>query len=182
MHAPWSVLRSSAAKREDNIDDEISWRRPDGFVRSFVRSGPFLRSTSHSRVPRLSILMPVSLSLSRAKRTNFPSRFRRFSPSLSVSLSRANISPSAASSSDRIEESSETAAISAEIESQNGENDCECFPTSKVEGVLKRERNGAEYRSGRKRRVIKKREKREGTDVKEREREKQGRTRYRHTL
>ena len=39
-----------------------------------------------------------------------------------------NIFPSsAASSSDRMEESSETGAISAEIESQNGENDCECF-------------------------------------------------------
>lgn len=53
-------------------------------------------------------------------------------PSLLLSVSffttRMNIFPSsAASSSDRMEESSETGAISAEIESQNGENDCECF-------------------------------------------------------
>lgn len=45
-----------------------------------------------------------------------------------------NIFPSAASSSDRMEESSETGAISAEIESQNGENDWECFVLSREEG------------------------------------------------
>lgn len=124
-------------------------------VYSFVSFSARLRI----RAFHASTLMPVSLP--RTKRTNFPSQFRRFSPSLSVSLSRANISPSAASSSDRIEESSETAAISAEIESQNGENDCECFPPyRRGRGrVLKRDRDEAEYRSGRKRRVIKKREK-----------------------
>lgn len=116
---------------------------PDALLRSFVRL--FLRSTSHPRVP---CLYPYTcLSLPHTKRTNFPSQFRRFSPSLSASLSQANISPSAASSSDRIEESSETAAISAEIESQNGENDCECFPPyRRGRGrVLKRDRDEAEY-------------------------------------
>lgn len=86
----------------------------------------------------------LSFFLSHTKRTNFPSRLRRFPSSFSIflslpfSLSRANISPSAASSSDRIEESSETAAISAEIESQNGENDCECFPPCRRGSVKER--------------------------------------------
>lgn len=104
----------------------------------------------HCHIPLYStfiLRLVSSLSLfSHTKRTNFPSRFRRFpssfsvllSFSLSFSLSRANISPSAASSSDRIEESSETAAISAEIESQNGENDCECFPLCRRESVKER--------------------------------------------
>ena len=69
-----------------------------------------------------------------------------------------NIFPSVASSSDRMEESSETGAISTEIESQNGENDCECFTLSwrrtrrenqqKGEWMRKRRREKTARRTG----------------------------------
>lgn len=69
-----------------------------------------------------------------------------------------NIFPSVASSSDRMEESSETGAISTEIESQNGENDCECFTLSrrrtrrenqqKGEWMRKRRRQNTARRAG----------------------------------
>lgn len=81
----------------------------------------FLRSTSHA------FLASIPRHLSSSYRAPIFRLDSADSPLLFLSLYRTNISPSAASSSDRIEESSETAAISAEIESQNGENDCECF-------------------------------------------------------
>lgn len=90
------------------------------------------------------------------------------SSSLPFSLSRANISPTAASSFDRIEESSETAAISAEIESQNGENDCECFPPCRRGSVKERGCTGAKEdlrRSERRKRERERRKRTEGEQV-----------------
>lgn len=89
-----------------------------------------------------------------------------------------NIFPSStASSSNRMEESSETGAISAEIESQNGENDCECFlplPSSHRRGRTRRENrrrkvNECEREGGR--------EKTAGDDDGREEQEEEGRRR-----
>jgi len=139
--------RDSLQKRKEKEDDldEISRRRLDGFAIHLVRSFIRLSILAHHRIRVFlaSILAPSLSFLSHTKRTNFPSRFCRFPSSPSVffsllfSLLRTNISPSAASSFDRIEESSEMAAISAEIESQNGENDCECFPPPVLKGNVK---------------------------------------------
>lgn len=110
-------------KKGRRLDDEISRRRPDGSVRPSVRL-----------FSPLDFVRAFLASIPRHLSPSYQAPIFRLdsadSPLLFLSLHRTNISPSAASSSDRIEESSETAAISAEIESQNGENDCEWFPPS----------------------------------------------------
>lgn len=139
----------NANKKETmKLVDVVSMVSPSSTICPLIHPSPPPLTVVCSSILRL---VSSLFLLSHTKRTNFPSRFRRFPSSFSVFLSfsfspsRANISPSAASSSDRIEESSETAAISAEIESQNGENDCKCFPrveggASKREGVPERKK------------------------------------------
>lgn len=134
MHAPWSMLvengdrraseRKKGEKEEEEITrhrgDEISWPcHGEALYIPYLLSLPPFLSLSHRPQPFhfLSLLLSFPLVP--------PSLFLL---SVSFFTTRMNIFPSsAASSSDRMEESSETGAISAEIESQNGENDCECF-------------------------------------------------------
>lgn len=120
---------------DDDDDDEISRRRLDGFaIRLSARSS--VSTPAHYRIraflasilaPSLFLLFIPNVPIFRLDSADSLHLLLSLSLPLSFSIASEYISL-AASSSDRIEESSETAAISAEIESQNGENDCECFP------------------------------------------------------
>lgn len=83
--------RVSLQKRKqkgDDVDDEISRRRLDGFViRLSARSS--VSTPVHHRIRAFlaSILASSHSLLSRAKRTNFPSQFHRFPSSLPALLS-----------------------------------------------------------------------------------------------
>lgn len=141
-------LCKNADKKGDDVDDEISRRRLDGFaIRLSARSS--VSNLARIRAfPRLCPESPLSFFPLSYQTYQFsvsipPIPFIFFCPPLSLFLHRGRIYLSAASSSDRIEESSETAAISAEIESQNGENDCKCFPPCRRGSVKERGCTGA---------------------------------------